>query len=541
MRSYKWLCLGASLTATAFFTAPAAAEEPIEGGTLIVALDSEADFLDNQAAGGWVTWRVNKNMFDALWTEDLTIADRAVPEIIGELATDWEVSDDGKVWTIQLREGVEFHDGTDFTAEDLEWNIRRMWDEESEQYSAKAGGCTGFSWQALDSIEVADSHTIKLMMKSPYGEFLGKQVDGGCGNVSLMSPDNWEKWGNENVGEHPVGTGPFKFVERVRGQKIVMEKFDDYWGTESDDPRFHAPYIDRLIFRPFTDAASRVAALESGEVDIIMSPPPDSIQRLKDQGFVVKQGPSPHVIYFTLNMKDPCLDDQKYRQAIEHAIDREGIAETLLSGTALPAYGFVVPGNSAYDPDYKPYPYDPEKAKQLLADSSCPDGGETMTWLIPTGGSGNIAPVPIAEWVQRNLEEVGFDVELETYEWQTYLSFWWRGQEEGQSAYWMSWGMTTPIWVEVVSHSKWFAPNGSNVGWYDNSEVDTLLDQALVETDEGERDALYKQAHDMVMEDAAIVPVVHDSTPYIIAPYVKGYVHAPQNWQDFRTVWIDQD
>jgi peptide/nickel transport system substrate-binding protein len=536
----RWLRFGIGGMAAACLCAGlAAAEEPKSGGTLIVGLDSEADFLDNQAAGGWVTWRVNKNMFDALFTEDLTVSNRQVPEIIGELAEGWDLSADGLTWTLTLRKGVKFHDGTDFDAEAVKWNIDRMWNKETEQFSAKANGCTAFSWQALDRMEVTGTHTINLIMKTPYGEFLGKQVDGGCGNVSLMSPSNWKKWKNENIGEHPVGTGPFRFVERVRGEKIVMERFDDYWGAKNGDPRFRGPYIDRLIFVPYTDAASRVAALESGEIDIAMSLPPDSIVQLKEKGFTVAQGPSPHVIYFNLNMKEKCLDDAKYRKAIQYAIDREGIANELLRGTALPAYGFVVPGNASFDPGYKPYPYDPDKAKELIAQSSCPDGGPAMTWLIPTGGSGNIVPVPIAEWVQRNLQEAGFKVNLETYEWQTYLSFWWRGMKEDQSAYWMSWGMTTPIWVEVPTHSKWFAPNGSNVGWYTNEEVDGVLDAALSETDDKKRFALYKKAHDMVMDDAAIVPIVHDSTPYVMHPYVKGYVHAPQNWQDFRTVWID--
>jgi peptide/nickel transport system substrate-binding protein len=536
----RWLSFGVGGLAAVFLAVGlAGADEPKSGGTLIVGLDSEADFLDNQAAGGWVTWRVNKNMFDALFTEDLTVSNRQVPEIIGELAESWDLSDDGLIWTLNLRKGVKFHDGTDFDAEAVKWNIDRMWNEDAEQFSAKASGCTAFSWQALDRMEVSGTHTIKLIMKTPYGEFLGKQVDGGCGNVSLMSPSNWKKWGNENIGEHPVGTGPFKFVERVRGEKIVMERFDDYWGAGSGDDRFHAPHIDRLIFVPYTDAASRVAALEAGEIDVAMSLPPDSIVRLKEKGFTVAQGPSPHVIYFNLNMKEKCLDDVNYRKAIQYAIDREGIANELLRGTALPAYGFVVPGNASFDPSYQPYPYDPAKAKELIAQSSCPDGGPEMTWLIPTGGSGNIVPVPIAEWVQRNLQEAGFKVNLETYEWQTYLSFWWRGMEEGQSAYWMSWGMTTPIWVEVPTHSKWFAPNGSNVGWYTNDEVDGILDAALSETDDAKRFALYKKAHDRVMDDAAIVPIVHDSTPYVMQPYVKGYVHAPQNWQDFRTVWID--
>ena len=190
----RWLRLGlGSMTAVVLASGILMAEEPKRGGTLIVGLDSEADFLDNQAAGGWVTWRVNKNMFDALFTEDLTTADQPVPEIIGELVESWNLSDDGLVWTLNLRKGVKFHDGTELDAEAVRWNIDRMWNEEAEQFSAKASGCTAFSWQALDRMEVTGSHTIKLFKKTPYGEFLGKQVDGGCGNVSLMSPSNWQK------------------------------------------------------------------------------------------------------------------------------------------------------------------------------------------------------------------------------------------------------------------------------------------------------------------------------------------------------------
>ena len=136
------------------------AEEAKRGGTLVVAMDAEADFLDNQAAGGWITWRVNRNMFDTLLMEDLTVSDVDVPQIIPGLAERWEVSEDGLEYTFFLRKGVKFHDGTEFTAETVEWNIRRMWDESAPQYSAKAASCTGFSWQALKEIEIVDTYTI---------------------------------------------------------------------------------------------------------------------------------------------------------------------------------------------------------------------------------------------------------------------------------------------------------------------------------------------------------------------------------------------
>ncbi len=393
--------------------APAAAEPagPRPGGTLVIAMDAEADILDNQAGGGWITWRVNRNMFDTLVMEDLTQEDVAIPPRIGGLAERWEVSDDGLEYTFYLRQGVKFHDGTDFNAEVVKWNVDRMWNEDAPQYSAKAASCTAFSWQALDSMEIVDDYTIKLVMSRPFGEFIGKLVDGGCGNTSLMSPTNWEQWGNDEIGEHPVGTGPFKFVERVRGEKIVLEKWDGYWGKELGGP-YQEPYLDRLIFRPMPDPAARIAALEAGEVDMVWSPPPDSVEDMVKKGSTLSQGPTPHIWYWNLNLQEPCYDDIKVRQAINHAIDREGMARDLLRETVLPAYSMMVPGSRAFDLDLK-IEYDLEKAKQLMAESSCPDGFTTK-WLVPTGGSGNIIPVPMAEWIQRDLRAIGIDMELET-------------------------------------------------------------------------------------------------------------------------------
>ena len=257
------------------------------------------------------------------------------------------------------------------------------------------------------------------------------------------------------------------------------------------------------------------------------------------KGFKVAMGPSPHVVYFSLNMKQKCLKDPKIREAINYAIDREGIAKNLLHGTAKPAYSMAVPGTAIYDPNFKPYPYNPEKAKKLIAEFSCPEG-PTMNWLIPTGGSGNIAPVAISQYVQRDLNQVGFHVQLKTFEWQTYLSFWWKGLKKDQSASWMSWGMTTPFWIEVFADSKWQSPDGSNVGWYENAKVDALLDQARSELDREKRYALYEKASELVMKDAAFVPIVNGKTPVLLGPNVHGYVHAPQNWMDFRSVWLSK-
>ena len=211
----------------------------------------------------------------------------------------------------------------------------------------------------------------------------------------------------------------------------------------------------------------------------------------------------------------------------------------MLQGTVLPAYSIVAPGGPVYDPNFTMYKYDLEKAKQLIAESSCPEGS-TSKWLVPTGGSGNIIPVPMAEWIQRDLRAIGVDIGLETYEWQTYPGFWWKGIQPGQAAYMMSWGAVTPYFLDIAAHSNGFAPDGSNIGWYKNPKVDALLDQALVEVDDEARYDLYRQANELIAEDAAFVAVVHDSAPYLLSPKVKGFPHAPQEWMDFRTVWIEE-
>jgi peptide/nickel transport system substrate-binding protein len=510
---------------------------PKEGGTLVIAMDAEADILDPTSAGGWITWRVNRNMFDTLVMEDLTQEDVDVPPRVPGLAERWETSEDGLEWTFYLREGVKFHDGTMLDAEVVKWNIERMWDESKPHYSAKAASCTASTWQNLESIEVVGDLTLKLNFVEPFGEFIGTMLLGGCGNTAIMSPTSWETWGDE-VGEHPAGTGPFKFVERVRGEKIVLERWDEYWGAEVGGP-YAAPYIDRLIFVPMPDHAARIAALEAGEVDMVWSPPPDAVVDMVDKGFQLSQGPTPHVWYWNLNLREPCYDDVRVRQAINYAIDRESMARDLLQGTVLPAFTIVAPGGPVYAPGYEPYAYDLEKAKELMAESSCADGF-TSKWLVPTGGSGNIIPVPMAEWIQRDLSAIGVDIELETYEWQTYLGFWWKGIQPGEASYMMSWGAVTPYFIDIAAHSKWFAPDGSNIGWYKNPEVDALLDQALVEMDDEKRYDLYRQANEIIAEDAAFVSVVHDSAPYLLSPRVKGFVHAPQEWMDFRTVWLEE-
>jgi len=503
-----------------------------DGGTLVIGIESEADVLDPQVAGGWVTWRINRQMYEPLVMEDLSVpsADAAVPALKPGLAESWEVSPDGLQYTFHIREGVEFHDGTPLDAAAVEYNIRRMWDKESPQYSAKAAGQTAFVWSSVADVSTPDDMTVLVTMSTPFSPFLRILAQGGNGSAAIISPTALEKYGNDGIADHPSGTGPFEFDERVRGERISLTRNDDYWGDE--------PILASVVFRPLPDAAARTSALRSGDVDIIAVPSPDSVQGLVDDGFQLSEGAPPHVWYLAFNMNDQYTSNKLVRQAINLAIDREGMAKDLLKDTVNPAYDVQAPANDAYVKREDVYSRDVARAKELLAEAGYPDGF-TTTMMTSVDGSGQIIPVPMAEYIQQNLAEIGIDMKIDSMEWISYLGSWAKGTPPGTGMAQQSWGMTTPYWLYIVTSSNLIAPNGPNVGGYSNPELDAVMAQAVQAPTEEAAVPFWKQANDIVTEDAVLAPIVNDKAPYILAPNVDGFVSASQEWYDLTSVSLD--
>jgi peptide/nickel transport system substrate-binding protein len=508
-----------------------------EGGgssqTLVIGIESEADVLDPQVAGGWVTWRINRQIFEALVDEDLTTpsSEAAVPALVPGLAESWDVSEDGKVYTFHVRQGVKFHDGTALDAAAVEYNIRRMWDKTAPQYSAKAAGQTNFIWTFVTDVQSPDPATVVVTMSQPFSPFLRMLAQGGNGSTAIMSPKSLQDFG-EDVADHPVGTGPFSFDERIRGERISLLRNDTYWGTK--------PALDGVVFRPIPDASARVAALRSGDVDMISVPSPDSVASLVSAGFQLSEGIPPHVWYLSFNMKDKYTGIKEVRQAINLAIDREGMAKNLLAGTVNPAYDVQAPANAAYVERTAAYSRNIARAKELLAGAGLSAGFET-TLTTSVDGSGQIVPAPMAEYIQQNLAEVGIKVKIETQEWISYLSTWAKGAQEGVGMMQISWGMTTPYWLYIVTSSTLQAPNGPNVGYYSNPELDAVMSSAIQATDEDTANDLWRQANDIVTDDAALAPIVNDKAPYVLASYVKGFVSASEEWYDLRSVSLAEE
>src|SRR5207249_4316476 len=227
-------------------------------------------------------------------------------------------------------------------------------------------------------------------------------------------------------------------------------KNPDYWGMPGN--------LDEIIFRPIPDNGSRLTGLQSGDADLIVIPPVDALDQLKAAGFQVLLGPVPHVwyMYFNLNPEDKLMQDIRVRKALQMAINKQGIAHDLMKDTAFPAQQFHTPGAPAYDPNFKLYDYDPQGAKQLLTAAGYENGISTR-WEFPAGGSGNMDPVGIAQWVQRDLKAIGFNIDMGFTEWVAYLSqivsvYPFDPKVTGWSS---SWGGSWNYFINVLAHSQW--------------------------------------------------------------------------------------
>ncbi|MGY2128544.1 ABC transporter substrate-binding protein [Blastococcus sp. SYSU DS0617] len=501
-----------------------------DGGTLVIGMESEADVLDPPRTGSWVTTRVTRQIYEGLIDEDLSkpSSEVPIPPLRPGLAESWDVSPDGLTYTFHMRPDVTFHDGSEVDAAAAEFNIRRMWDESFEFYDPKSAAQSTFVWQHLASVTTPDEMTLVLTMDQPFSAFPRLLTQGGYNTI--ISPTALAKYGNDEIADHPTGTGPFRFVDRVRGQRITLERNEDYWGEKAK--------LSRVVFRPLPDASTRAAALRAGEVDMIAAPSPDSLENLQAAGFQVSEGAPPHLWFLSLNVGEGPTADLRVRQAINLAIDREGMATDLLADTAVPALSVLPPANSAAVPDPDAYRYDPEEARRLLAEAGYAEGFSTVL-TTSTSGSGQIIPVEMAEYIQANLAEVGIDAEIDASEWISYLTTYNKGMTPEVSMAQMSWGMSSPYWLYILNSSSLEAPNGPNVAGWSDPALDALMQQAATATDEDAADELWKQAVEMAQAARAIAPIVNDKAPYILSPRVHGFVSPSEEWFDLNTVSVD--
>jgi len=497
--------------------------------TIVVAVESDFGRMDPHASGTWNTFKVLRHIFEGFVEEDLTKGGSAVPEVVPALAESWEISDDRKTYTFHLRQGVKFHDGTPWNADAAKFNLDRMTNESFEFFQPISKGMMGWVWQDLNSYEVVDEYTFRINLKQPNSEFIRRLTAGGSGSPRMMSPAAVKQYGNDGIEQHPLGTGPFKFVERVVGEKLVIAKNEDYWNEA------RKPKVDRIILRGIPEVATRELALISGEVDFIGTPSPDSIEHLKEQGMKIVTAPSPTMYVLWVNLKDPVLGNVKVRQAICMAIDRDNMAKYQRKGFAQPAYGILNFGGPGYDPAFRDCEYNPEAAKKLLAEAGYPDGFSTrMDWTFGAGSDVNTKGD--AEWLQRDFEKIGIKASIEMFDNNTYWDMMTAGIREGTGFMSVSWGESTFAWLDQVLASTAQPPSCCNSGYYNNPNVDALLSAARAAGSEEEMTAKLREVQKIIADDMSFIAYYTADSVYATRPEIEGFVLAPQHWIDLTGV-----
>ena len=508
MTLVKWTRRGAMAAAGAMLAlgalaGPVAAQTP--PGVLIVGQIAEPKSLDPAAVTAVNDFRILVNIY-----EGLTRYKSGTLEVEPALATGWEISEDGTEYTFTLREGVTFHDGTGFDAEAVKFNFDRMLDE-SHPFHDTGPFPLSFFFSAVEETTVVDPLTVKFKLNAPYAPFLSNLA---YPTGLMVSPAAVEA-GGKDFGRSPVGTGPFKFEEWKSNERVVVTRNDAYWGEKAG--------TEAVVFRPITDANTRVAEMLAGGIDMMVEVPPTSLSQFSS-GFEVAQQAGPHVWFLILNAKEGPFADKRVRQAANYAINKSAIVDNVLEGTAAVAAGPTPPAFAwAYNESLEPYPYDPEKAKALLADAGA-EGAE-LTFFVTEGGSGMLDPIAMGTAIQADLAAVGLKVKIETYEWNTFLGEVNPGLEGKADMAEMAWMTNDPDTLPFLAlrTDAWPDKGGFNSGYYSNPEVDKLLEAARVATDQGERAKLYQQMQVIVQEDAPWVFVANWKQNAVTSDRVQNF------------------
>ncbi|MCE8459031.1 ABC transporter substrate-binding protein [Rhodovulum sulfidophilum] len=475
-------------------------------------------------------------VYDSLVEWDLTSADKPSTLIPG-LATEWAVDAEDKTkWIFRIREGVTFHDGSDFTAESVVWNLDKLLDDSSEQYDPRQAAQGKSRIPAVASYRAIDPLTLEITTKTPDAT-LPYQLAW----ILMSSKANWEAhdkdW--EQVAMEPSGTGPWKLEEFVPRERAEMVPFAEYW----DETR--VPKLDKLVLIPLPEPNARAAALLSGQVDWIEAPAPDTIPAMTANGFVISSNAYPHNWTWHLSrLEGSPWNDIRVRKAANLAIDREGMG-ALLGGLMVPAKGFLPPGSQWFGKPSFDVRYDPEEAKRLLAEAGYgPDKPLKVKALISPSGSGQMLPLPMNEYIQQNLAEVGIDVEFMVVEWNQMINLWRAGAAdpavEGSQSINFTYFIQDPF-TGLIRHLSCdlIAPNGTNWGHYCDPEMEDLFSQIRNTFDPAEQDEVMRRTHEKFVDDALFLMVTHDVAPRAMSPRVKGFVQA-QNWyQNFSSITME--
>ncbi len=478
-----WLSLGAGVHAQT---------------TLRIGLAEDPDILDPSLARTYVGRIVFAAFCDKLFDIDEKL------NIVPQLALSHETSADGKEMTIKLRPGVKFHDGEPFDAEAAKFSLERHLTLPTSFRKPELA--------ALDHVEIVDPLTIKLVLKTPYSPLIAQLTD----RAGMMISPKAAKEEGDKFGLHPVCAGPYKFVERVQQDRMVFEKFADYWNKDNI-------FIDRVVFLPIVDSTVRLANLKSGGLDLIERLLATDIRDVRaDPKLALSTALSLGYQGITINIgsdksKGPLSQSAKMRQALDLSIDREAINQVVYNGEFVPGNQWVNPDHPYYQKAYPVRSRDVAKAKALLKEAGF-TGPITVDFMVPK----NVETETVAQVIQSMAAEAGFDMKIRVTETATAL----KAAEAGEyQAFILDWsGRIDPDGNSYIFH-KSKAPQ--NYSAYSNPDVDRLLDDARLVTDMAQRKSIYEKMTKSILEDEPIIYLYHRKNLIVHTTKLEGYKQLP--------------
>ncbi|HLW47232.1 MAG TPA: ABC transporter substrate-binding protein [bacterium] len=477
--------------------------------TFIWGKSGDADSLDSPTSTNGEAYEVTTQIFNILV--------RAVPgktDIEPDLATSWSVSPDGLVWTFKLRQGVTFHDGTPFNAEAVKIN----WDRWANSHNpALYQYWDSFMNDYFQEAKVVDPYTIQIVLKKPNSPMLQNLT---IISFQMTSPASMKQYPTpETLGLHPVGTGPFKFVDWVRDDHVTLVANPNFF-------RKGLPKVQRLIERVIKDNSARFLALKSGEISAMELPNTDDVKVAQsDPNLKVGYRPPFNTSWLAFNTNDPLFKDIRIRQAVAYAINRQAIVQGLYSGLGEVATQFMPPGMWGRASSPPAIPYDPAKSKQLLAEAGYPNGFSFNFWYIPVSRPYFPNGKEIGTAIASDLGKVGIRANLLTEDWATFL------KDERQTN-------KMPMYM-----GGWIGDNGDPDDWlgfffpkydatsaslsYNNPAVFDLINRAKVETSQAKRAQMYAQATTLILKDLPRIPIAHARGPLLMRKNVEGLIGQP--------------
>lgn len=484
--------------------------------------------------GGTLKWARNAipENFDMAWTEanadvwimvnvfePLVRVDRTGTKIEPALAESWTVSDDGLTYTFKMRPGLKFHDGTDVTTEDVVYSLLR----------ARDTGPWNWSLANVETVEAVDNSTVRLKLKEKSADFLA--------GLALFSNGIFPKKAFEAAGspeeffKKPIGTGPFMVADWVVGEYMVLKKNPYYWEMGVDGKPL--PYLDEIRLTQVAEDSTRVLQVQSGEIDATDAIPFSQVASLKnDPNAVLTLWPSTQTYYIFLNHTKPPFDDVKVRQALNYAIDRQALLDVVLHGNGEVAKSFMPKASPCWNPNLEGFPYNLEKAKQLIAESKYPNGYKGVKLEVP---SGRVIGRDQATVLKEMWAKIGIEVEVNEIEGGLLGDKFRNGTFEAISGY--QW--TNDV-IDPAQQVAWFVVDPAvHSGWKNDRAVE-LTKKAAVELDPQKRCEMYYEIQKIYNDEAVEIPLYHTPFTTFIRKDVKGFYQIPLGWLVFRETWLDR-